>query len=442
MCRVTSADLPVASAAARSPFTEPTINPPARWVAAIVLLNLGITSGWFGPIQVLLLEQAKAISPDHKEALVSAVLTVGALVSAICNPIWGVLSDRTRLRIGRRVPWAIAGVVLGAASLLVMSQVESIWAMILGWSGVQATLNMGFAAVTASVPDQVPVPKRGVIGGLIAVAGTVGVLLGVQIAAWTGSIAQGYVVIAIVLIVLSLPYLFGSRDLALPDDYEPTPFDLKGFLATFWVSPKEQPDFAWAWITRFLVNVGNFIALTYFLYYLSDGLGFSDKEASTRFGLLTTIYGITIVATAVVVGGWSDRVGKRKVFVIWSGIVVSISAAILAFAQTWPAAIVAAAVLGTGYGIYQAVDFALITQVLPGADERGKDLGVINIAAALPQVVAPAVVGLIITGAKAADLPVVTKGDAWSVGYGLVYILAFVVSLLGALFVTKIKGVE
>ncbi|MCB0907967.1 MAG: MFS transporter [Nocardioidaceae bacterium] len=442
MCRVTSADLPVASAAARSPFTEPTINPPARWVAAIVLLNLGITSGWFGPIQVLLLEQAKAISPDHKEAIASVVLFSGAAVSTVANPVWGALSDRTRLRMGRRLPWAIAGVVGGAVSLLLMSQVQSVWAMVLGWCGVQATLNMGYAAVTASVPDQVPVPKRGLIGGLIAVAGTVGVLLGVQIAAWTGSIAQGYVVIAIVLVVLSLPYLLGSRDLALPEDYRPPAFQLGAFLKGFWVSPRDYPDFAWAWITRFLVNLGNFIALSYFLYYLSDGLGFSDKEAAIRFGGLTTIYGVTIVLTAVLVGWWSDHVGRRKVFVIWSGIVVAVSAAILALAQTWLAAVVAAGVLGAGYGIYQAVDFALITQVLPGAEERAKDLGVINIAAALPQVVAPAVVGVIITAAKALDLPVVTRGDGWSVGYGLVYLVAFVVSLLGAVLVTKIRSVR
>jgi MFS family permease len=438
MSAVTSYEVP----AARSALAEPTLNPPARWVAAIVLLNLGITSGWFGPIQVLLLEQAKAVSPDHKEAVVSAVLTVGALVSAICNPVWGVLSDRTRLRMGRRLPWALAGVVLGALSLLVMSQVHSVWSMVLGWCGVQATLNMGYAAVTASVPDQVPTPRRGLVGGLIAVAGTVGVLLGVQIAAWTGSIAQGYVVIAVVLVVLALPYLLGSRDLALPPDHAVPPFRLGPFLRAFWVSPREHPDFAWAWITRFLVNVGNFIALTYFLYYLTDGLGFSDDEAATRFGLLTTIYGVTIVATAVVVGWWSDRVGKRKVFVIWSGVVVAASAAILAFAQTWPAAVVAAGVLGAGYGIYQAVDFALITQVLPGAEGRGKDLGVINIAAALPQVVAPAVVGVIITAAKAADLPVATHGESWSVGYGIVYVLAFLVSLLGSLFVTRIKSVS
>ncbi|MEZ5096421.1 MAG: MFS transporter [Nocardioides sp.] len=108
----------------RSALAEPTLTPPARWVAAIVLLNLGITSGWFGPIQVLLAEQAKAISPTHKEAVLGAVLLAGAGVSTVANPVWGALSDRTRLRMGRRLPWAIGGVVGGALSLLLMSTVH------------------------------------------------------------------------------------------------------------------------------------------------------------------------------------------------------------------------------------------------------------------------------------------------------------------------------
>lgn len=427
--------------ALRSALAEPTVDPPVRWVAGVVLLNLAITSGWFGPIQVLLAEQAREIDPANKEALLGAVLFAGALVSTVANPVWGALSDRTRLRVGRRVPWAIGGVVGGALSLVLMSTVQSAPAMLLGWCGVQLTLNMGYAAVTASVPDQVPVARRGVVGGLVALAGTLGVLLGVAIADATGSIARGYVVIALVLVLLSLPYLLGSHDLALPADHPRQPFDLRGFVTAFWVSPREHPDFAWAWVTRFLVNLGNFIALSYFLYYLTDGLGFSDDEGSSRLLTLTTIYGATIIVSAVAVGAWSDRVGRRKVFVMASGLVVGLAAAILAVAQTWTATVVAAAVLGCGYGIYQAVDFALITQVLPDAEERAKDLGVINIAAALPQVFAPAIAAFVIIVVRAAGGSVTTRGESWSMGYGLVYLTSFVACVLGSVLVTRIRSV-
>ena len=50
---------------------------------------------------------------------------------------------------------------------------------------------------------------------------------------------------------------------------------------------------------------------------------------------------------------------------------------------------VAAALLGLGFGVYLAVDQALVTQVLPAAADRAKDLGIINIANVGPRCWAP-----------------------------------------------------
>jgi MFS family permease len=83
-------------------LAEPTAAPPARWVLWISLLSVGVWSGFFGPIQVLLAQQAEAVAPADKEAVLSLVTGVGALVSVVCNPAWGAFSDRTTLRAGRR----------------------------------------------------------------------------------------------------------------------------------------------------------------------------------------------------------------------------------------------------------------------------------------------------------------------------------------------------
>ena len=430
----------------RSAFDEPTDVPPARWVGALVMLNLGVMAGWFGPIQVLLAQQADRIADAEpggmsKELLLAVVLFSGAAVSMVANPVWGAFSDRTRSRLGRRVPWVLGGVVLGAASLLLLSYAEGAVLMVLAWSLVQLALNAAWAGGVAAVPDQVPVERRGLIGGLVAIAGTVGVLLGIKIAELTGSIAQGYLVIAVVMLVLSVPYLVGSRDLALPADHHLEPMDWKRLVRSMWVSPREHPDFAWAWLTRLLVNLGNWIALNYLYYFLTDGLGYGDDDATAKLGLLVMIYGACTVGTTVVVGHWSDRVGKRKVFVIWSGVLIGASSLVLGLWQDWPGALVAAVVLGAGFGVYQAVDFALITQVLPGAGDRAKDLGVINIASALPQVLAPAIAGLILVLVRELGGPVATHGEGWSLGYGVVYLVGFALCVLGSVFVTRIRSV-
>ncbi|GAA4368848.1 MFS transporter [Nocardioides caricicola] len=427
--------------ARRSALAEPLADPPGRWVAFLTLASIGLWAGFFGPIQVLLAQQAESIDEANKKVVLAVVLGLGAFVSVVCNPVFGAFSDRTTLRAGRRLPWVVGGAVGGALSLLLLAVADNVVLMALGWCGVQATLNAMLAAITATVPDQVPVGSRGKVGGVLAMAQTVGVVGGVGIASATGSIAAGYVATAAVLLVLAVPYCLGSRDVALTPEERPAPFDWGAFLRSFWVSPREHPDFAWAWITRFLVNLGNALGLLYLLYYLQDAIGLTSDEAEDGVFVLTATYAAALVVTAVGFGVWSDRTGRRKVFVIWSGVVGAFASALLAVAQTWPAALVAAVLMGVGYGIYTSVDFALITQVLPGAADRGKDLGVINIANALPQVVAPGIAGVILVVVDALGGLTETDGDAFSVGYCAVYLSAFAAAILGSVFVTRIKSV-
>jgi MFS family permease len=425
----------------RSALAEPTVDPPARWVAFLTLASIGLWAGFFGPIQVLLAQQAEAIDPDAKKEILAIVLGLGAFVSVVCNPVFGAFSDRTTLRMGRRLPWVIGGAAGGVLSLLLLSVADSVVVMAIGWCGVQATLNAMLAAVTATVPDQVPVSSRGRIGGILAIAQTLGVIGGTGIASATGSIAAGYTVTAGVLIACTIPWTLDSRDVPLLPEERPAAFDWGAFLRSFWLSPREYPDFAWAWITRFLVNLCNALGLLYLLYYMQDVLGFGKHEADDRVFVLTAIYGVVVMLTAVAFGVWSDRSGKRKVFVIWSGVVMAFATLLLAVAQTWPAAVVAAALMGIGYGIYVSVDFALITQVLPGAEDRAKDLGVINIANALPQVFAPFLAALILLAVESLGGVTETNGDRFSVGYCVLYLSAFSVAILGSVFVTRIRSV-
>jgi MFS family permease len=405
-------------------LAEPTGAVSKVWVLWLSLISIGIWSGFFGPIQVLLAQQAEAIDPAHKETSLALVLFGGALVSTVLNPVWGAFSDRTVLRIGRRLPWVLGGLAGGVMAMLVLSQAGSILVMALGWALAQAALNAMLAAITATVPDQVPSRQRGAVGGWLAIAQTVGVVAGSGIADATGSIAAGYLATAAVLVVLSLPYCLDSRDIALaPDQREP--FDLHRFVRSFWVSPRQHPDFAWAWITRFLMNLGNALVILYLLYYLQERIDLTDDQAEHGVLLLTAAYGVCTVLTAVVGGIWSDRLGKRKVFVIASGLVAAAALLLLAFVSTWTGAFAGAVVLGIGFGIYTAVDFAMITQVLPSAGDRAKDLGVINIANALPQVLAPGVAAIVL---------------GLGFGYSTLYVLAAFVSVLGSVLVVRIRS--
>ncbi len=398
-------------------LAEPTERVPARWTALLTLAGLGLFTAFYGPIQVLLGRQAEELSPENKELTLGLVVGLGAAVSMVANPLFGAISDRTTWRLGRRLPWTAFGAAGGAVSLVVLAVAPNVAVMALGWCLAQLTLNAMFAALVAAVPDQVPHPQRGTVGGWLGVGQTLGIVVGSGLAAVVGGLAAGYLVCAAFLLVATVPYLGLRRDTVI--ETRPA-FSWRAF----WISPRRYPDFGWAWLTRFLMNLGNSIAIVYLLYFLQDAVGYADPDGGVF--VLTAVYAATLLSTVVVSGIWSDRVGRRRVFVCWAGIVMSVAALLLAAFPTFSGALVAAAVLGLGFGVYTSVDFALMTEVLPAAGDRGKDLGVINVANALPQVLAPVIAA-----------PVVT----YLGGYPVLYGLAAVVGIAGAVLVYRIRAV-
>ncbi|MET3984629.1 MFS transporter [Streptomyces sp. PvR034] len=395
-----------------------------RWVGALSLANLGVWVGWFGPLQLLLARQAEQLAPDHKAATLALVTGVGAAVSMVANPVFGALSDRTTARVGRRVPWVVAGTVGGAAGLAALALARSVPAVIAGWCLVQLALNASFAALTAAVPDQVPRRRRGLVGGWLGVSQVVGILVGTALATVAGGTGAGYLACAAFSVVAALPYLLMRRDTALPPAARPA-FRWRAFLAGFWIDPRRHPDFGWAWLTRFLMNLSYSISTMYLLYYLTDAVHYTD-DADTGVLVLTALNALTMLATVVISGARSDRSGRRKPYVIRSGLVISAATLLLAVWQTWTGAVVASLVLGVGFGVYTSVDFALLTDVLPTARDRGRDLGVINIANAMPQVLAPVIAA-----------PVVTHLG----GYTALYALAGALALVGSVLVRRIRSV-
>ncbi|WP_255955877.1 MULTISPECIES: MFS transporter [Aeromicrobium] len=392
------------------------------WLLSMGLVNLGTYVAFFGPLAVLLPQQTEAIVGDGKETALAVVTGIGAVVSMVANPLFGALSDRTRSRFGRRVPWVTAGSVVGALGLTILSGATAFWQVVVGWCLVQASVNASLAAITATLPDRVPVAQRAWAGGLVGLGQTLGILVGAGLAIAFGGTRGGYLACTVFLLLSAVPYLVRSHD--EPITARPV-FALGPFVRSFWISPTQSPDFAWAWLTRFVVNLGNGIATLYLLYFLTDAVEVDDPEGGVF--VVIALNSVVVAISAVLAGRWSDHVQRRKVFVIWAGVIMAAAALLLAFWQTWPGVLVAAVVLGIGFGAFLAVDLAIITEVLPDEDGFAKDLGVINIANALPQVIAPVLAAPIVL---------------WLGGYTTLYVTAGVIGLVGAVAVVRIRGVR
>jgi MFS family permease len=418
-------DIPLPAA-----LTEPAVPVRRGWIVLFFSANLGVWMAFFTPIQVLLPTQVELIDPANKETMFGLVTGLGALAAVVANPLVGALSDRTCLRIGdreygRRHVWTLLSAVLGAVSLAILGQQRTIVGVAVCWVVAQICFNAALATLTAAIPDRVPVEQRGRVSGWVGIPQSLGLVVGAVLvtAVFTGNVA-GYLAVAAAVLVLALPFALVTPDDVLPRTHQP-PLRPRALLRSMWISPREHPDFAWAWGTRFLVQVGNALGTLYLLYFLTDGVKYADPEGGLL--VLILIYTAGMMATAVTAGRLSDRSGRRKIFVIWSGVIMAVAALLLALWPSWPMAMVAAVLLGAGYGVYLAVDAALITQVLPQATDRAKDLGVINIANSAPQVLGPAL-----------SAPIVVHLG----GYPTLYALTAAVTLLGSVFVVRIRSVR
>lgn len=409
-----------------SALTEPAVRVRGGWTTLLFLANLGLWLAIYAPIQVLLPEQAQLLASADKESVFSLVTGIGALMALIANPVIGALSDRTTSRWGRRHPWTLAGSVLGALGLVVLAVAPNVVIMVIGWSLVQAGLNGMLASLTSALPDRVPVEQRAEVGGFIGISQMLGTVAGAALVSVViTSLAGGYAACAVLVVLGALAFVRFTPDAVLPRRFRPGG-GLRQMLGALWISPAKHPDFGWGWGTHFMVNLGNALGTLYLLYFLADAVHYQGDPVDGLL-ILMVLYGIALTIGALVAGRMSDKSGRRKPYVVASSVVMAVAAIILAIWPTWTAALIASPLLGIGFGVYWAVALAVLTQVLPAASNRAKDVGVINIANALPQVIAPVVAGLALQAAG---------------GYAALFILSAIATVAGGVMVTRIKAVR
>jgi MFS family permease len=432
-------------------FSEPIRKVPARWIAFFATAWLGIWMAQLTPIQLLLpIQIQEQLKTDYWVDNVVAFGIISAIAgfcAIIAYPLTGALSDRTTSRFGRRRPWIFAGTVTFALSLFVLGLQTSMVGIGVFWSTALIGFCMLSAALTATISDQVPINQRGFVSGWVSAPQAIGTILGILLVTELAlATFVGYLAMGLLLIVTVLPFLILSKDAVLPASERPA-FSAGILFAGFWVSPRKYPDFGWTLLGRILVNLGNALGTTQLLYFLLFGLNRPAATAQDDLLLLTLVYMVFFILAALGAGKLSDRIGQRKIFVYVAAYLQAIAAALLAFVPDFNIALVGAGLLGLGYGSFMAVDQALATQVLPDAHSRGKDLGIMNIATAVPQAFGPLLGALVVllgvslaTGGGAVAASGAFAGA--NAGFTALFIASAITALLGGLAIYPIKSVK
>jgi MFS family permease len=397
---------------------------PRGFTAKIALAEFGLFGALMPPVLVTMALRIGEVAPATKTSSLSLVLGVGAFFAMIANPLVGRLSDRTTSRFGQRRPWLVGGVLGGLIGLALIAFVPSIPVILAGWALTQTSYNASLATLQATVPDQVPQSQRGKVSGALGVALTLAVVVSLLLASQVPATVAFLVPAALAIV------LVGYFALTLPDKRlaaKPGPFSVRAFAGSFWTNPVKHPDFGWAWLSKFLVMFGMVAPSSYLAYYLMSDYGVSTEEVAVKTVTLIIVSYLCNAATAAVSGLLSDRAGARKPFIIGSSLGIMAGLLVLAFAPNYGVVLLSQVIIGIGGGMFYAVDMALVTEVLPSQQDAAKDLGVMNIANALPQSLAPLLATVLLA---------VGGGD----NYTLFFAVAAAVTLAGALSVTRIRN--
>ena len=417
--------------AVESPAEPDRAQPRVGWVfvSLYTLAYISTSLLFLAPLLVTLaLKVNSLVGTERAPNALSLVAGVGALLSMVANPFFGRLSDRTSSRLGMRRPWMVVGLLGGSLGVLIVALAPDIAVVLVGWCIAQLFFNALLAAMVAVLPDQVPPAQRGSVSGVLGVSVPVASVTGTfLVKLFTGNELAMFLAPCAIggFFILLFAATLDDRRLGTADK---PPWSLRELAGTFSIDPRRCPDFAWAFASRFLFVMAYAFLATYQTYYLLDKLGSAEADVPRQVFLGTLVQSTVVVAASLLGGRLSDRTGRRKVFVLAASTVYGVAMFVIAAASSFNGFLVGMAIGGLGFGVYVAVDLALAADVLPDKASAAKDLGVFNIAGALPFSVAPALAPVILA---------VADGS-----YGVLYAVAGVSALLGAAAILPVKGVR
>lgn len=412
---------PAAPESSTPPATlpEPVARVGRRFVILFGLLNFGLYLTVMMPALFSLPYKIGVLDPDNKAALLGVVATVGAVVALIAGPIAGVLSDRTRTRIGRRRPWLIGGIIVLAIGSSIVALAESVPALLAGWIIVSLGGAANAAAITPVVAERVPEAQRGIMGAIVGVATQLGGVLGYTIGGMlTTNLLLMFLVPVIALAVFGAIFMVFISEpfVELPKTTLAQTFRLLVF------DPRKHRDFSLVWLGKLLMQTALAFLTTYQLYFLLDRLGFTAEEAGSQLALVGGL-GILITMTfAIVSGSLSDRLKRRKAFIYASSGLTAVGLGLMAFADGFGLFFAAVLCILGAAGMFGAVDVAMASDLVPDREQAGRWMSIYNLAATLSTAIAPVIgAGLLLIGPTAGGNYTVLflAGAALALGVGV-----------------------
>ncbi|YCK81319.1 MFS transporter [Arthrobacter sp. D3-18] len=399
----------------------------------LMLASFGASIAMMVPLSYGIAVRITELAPGQEQVL-GFITGIAQLVYLIISPIVGIWSDRTRSRFGRRSPFIFLGTAIGLAGLVVMGLAPNLLIVGAGWILGMSGWSISGAAIQNLMADKLPEAQRGRVSALTGLMTQIAPVLGIGVA---------YAVSSNTLLVFVVPGVIGAVLLALFPLIKPegssknvvvdSQVTFRSVVASYGFSVRRYPDFAWNWLGRFVFFMGLYFNTTFGTFFYAQRLGLPVREVA---GVVATIgmLGVVAAAAGALLGGFlSDKLRRRRLFVIIAALIFVAGALAEAFAWSLPQLIIGAVLMQTAIAVFATVDQAIIFAILPNRTETARYMAVVAFAQKIPSAVAPLIASVIITIG-------ITGTDK---NYTFLYLAGAVLALLGGLVIAlKVKSVR
>lgn len=343
------------------------------------LANAGGVIGYLPLLTLLLAIKVEALAGEARVDLLTATVIAGSIAASASNILFGWLSDRSVARGGGRRGWMAGGLIATIAAYIAIAVAHSPAAIIGAIVFFQTALNAVLAPLVAVMADEIPDSQKSTTGGLLSLgypiaSGVLALIVGI---AALGETSRLMIVIAVAALCLTPLILSRSRPLPIVDPPRAA-------------AAMRRRDLAAAWCARLLFQIAGCVLQLYLLYYFESIVPDGPRdELAARVGNLLTISFIAPLPIALLFGRLSDRLDRRKPFLIAAAIVTALGLAGMATAHSWIAGALGFACYTIGYGVFLPLQVAFSMQLLPDPRHRGRDLGLFNLTNTLPSLLGP-----------------------------------------------------
>lgn len=353
----------------------------------------------------------------------AVLVVVGVVASMFAMPLVSALSDRTRIPLGRRTPWMVAGGVLCALITLVLGQNTGLVVLCFFWALMQFAYAMISVPLASAISERVPDKFRSRIERWHGI----GVMLGQALGVCMGALgvmfdsftpfAYTAVLFAVsgILTVIMLPKEPSSQEQPHQRFESSQVFDQLR-------PPAHAPAFARVFAARVCMMTG--VGLTgVFLWYLvrfwvyGKAVVFTSAPLTIPAGLLiagmaaATLIGAALASWAA--GPISEKIEERNIattaVVAASCLLYAIGVAVAWGLGVWSTGtarengmLLFALISGFAFGVYDALGLELVMNALPDPRNAGHDLGIYALSNSVGLALA-AIIGAVLVSAFASS---------------------------------------